>query len=97
MLNFPLYISLKISSENENKEVDGKTFIKMFKKMDIKSHELIYALIRSFQIDKAIDVLNSALPFKGKKLKTGYRFDFNNLPSQLRQILYEFVQRDLNK
>ena len=96
MANFPLYTSLKIINKDTSK-IDGKKFIKMFKKIDPKSHELIYALIRSFQMEKNIDVLNADLPFEGRQLKSGYRFDFDKLPLQLQQILFEFINRDLNK
>jgi len=96
MANFPLYTSLKTITKNTT-EIDGKKFIKMFKKIDPKSHELIYALIRSFQMEKNIDVLNAALPFEGRQLKSGYRFNFDKLPLHLQHILYEFINRDLNK
>ena len=95
MANFPLYTSLKMIKNTT--EIDGKKFIKMFKKIDQKSHELIYALIRSFQMEKNIDVLNAALPFEGRQLKSGHRFNFDKLPLQLQHILYEFITRDLNK
>ena len=96
MSNFPLYENLK----NDNAiELDKNKFIKLFKKLSVKSHKLIYVLIRSYQIEHKIDILNSSLPFNGTKMKTGnkIKFDLNKLPPALQLILYKFILLDLKK
>ena len=54
------------------------------------THELIFAIIRCYQINNSNDISN--LPFYGKYLKTKkcYKFDLNNIPDKLIQILIDF-------
>ena len=94
MSTFPLYENLK--NDNNNVTIDKPDFIKKFKLLDIPSHSLIYALIKSYQIDNKINILSSSLPFDGKKLKSKGRikFNLNNLPPELQIILYKFVLLD---
>jgi len=96
MSNFPLYESLKAK---DSITVNKSDFIKKFKKLPTTSHELIYALIKSYQIDHKIDILGSLLPFKGKKLRTKGSIKFNLLevPEALQVILYRFILLDSEK
>ena len=95
MSKFPLYENLK--NDKQDIEMDKSDFIKKFKQIDTKSHSLLYALIKSYQIDNKINILSSSLPFKGTKLKTKGRIKFSlvNLPFDLQKILYKFVLLDL--
>ena len=68
MSQFPLYKSLK--KDINDMKVDKQDFIKKFKLIDRKSHQLIYILIKSYQIDNKINILSSLLPFSGIRLKT---------------------------
>ena len=54
------------------------------------THELLFAIIRCYQINNSANISN--LPFYSKYLKTkgGYKFDFNNIPDKLIKILLEF-------
>ena len=67
MSTFPLYENLK--NDKQNITIDKPDFIRKFKLLDVPSHSLIYALIKSYQIDKKINILSSSLPFDGVKLK----------------------------
>jgi len=99
MSSFPLYsnICAKISTSlKEFTDVDKKNLQKMYKKCPEESHELIYALIKSYQIDNNIEP-NSNTPFCGKVLKSGIKFDINNFPNKLQNILKEFIEMNLNK
>jgi hypothetical protein len=90
MSNVTLYESLKLKKDIK---VDNINFIRKFKKLPLDKHELIYALIRSYQIDNKIDILSSSLPFKGVKLrsKNKIKFNFIDFPEQLQLILYHFI------
>ena len=90
MSNFPLYESLKIKNDIP---VDKSNFIKKFKKLSVDKHELIYALIKSYQLDNKIDILSSSLPFKGVKLRSKgkIKFNFISFPEKLQIILYHFI------
>ena len=97
MSTFPLYENLK--NDKQDIILDEPDFITKFKKINTTSHSLIYALIKSYQIDKKINILSSSLPFDGIKLKTKGRIKFNlvNLPEELQQILYKFILLDSKK
>ena len=81
MSNFPLYESLK---SKKDIQVDKPDFIKKFKTLSLDKHELVYALIRSYQIDHKIDILSSSLPFNGLKLRSKgkIKFNFTNFPEK---------------
>ena len=97
MSTFPLYENLK--NDKQDTIINKPDFIKKFKSLDTPSHSLIYALIKSYQIDKKINILSSSLPFDGVKLKTKGRIKFNlvNFPEELQIILYKFILLDSKK
>lgn len=90
-MNFPLYTSLCVNLSSKDLTVVQKTdFIKKIEKIDKDTHELIFALIKSYFIDKERgDTL--AIPYEGKISKDTVTFDINNLPIPLRQLLYKFL------
>ena len=65
----------------------------LFVEIGAPDDELIYALIRSYQIDNKIDILSCSLPFKGVKLrsKNKIKFNFIDFPEKLQIILYHFI------
>ena len=73
------------------------SFLKLVKKLDKNESELFYILIRFFQLnhDDGIDSFN--LPYKSKKQKNGYKFDLDNFPNTLKQILYRFLEINTKK
>jgi len=92
MSNFPLYSSL--CNELPNKDltsVQKADFVKKVDAMDQDGHELIYALIKTFYIDKEN---NSPfiLPYGGKVVKNEMSYDMDNIPVELRQLLYKFAK-----
>ena len=97
MSKFPLYENLK--NDKQDIEIDKTDFIKKFKQINSKSHSLIYALIKSYQIDKQINIFSSSLPFNGKQMKTkgSIKFSLKNLPLDLQKILYKFMLLDIKK
>ena len=85
---FPLYniLSSNLSSKtitNQEKE----DIINVIEE-DPKCHEIIFSLIRSFQINEKD---SHYLPYECKKQKAGYKFNINKLPFKLQLILHEFI------
>lgn len=60
------------------------------------THELIFAIIRCYQINNSND--NSTIPFYGRYLKTkkSYKFDITYIPDKLIKILIEFYKLHIN-
>ena len=97
MSNFPLYDSLNIDRKNEDltfKEKDE--FIKIVKNLDKNGHDLIYALIRTYQLENCEDKSTFKLPYGGKYVKTEIKFDLNDIPNELKNILYNFILKHQN-
>ena len=56
------------------------------------THELVFVIIRIYQVKNSNNV--SSLPYQTKFLKTkkGYKFDVDNLPKKLQYILIKFYE-----
>ena len=87
--NFPLYASLKKDEYKELTETEKDELTDLIKAMNEDRHSTVYALIRSYHLDH--DVTIQVLPYSGKQLKTGPKFDIDCFPSQLQNILYQFA------
>jgi hypothetical protein len=93
MSNFPLYDNLIKDLPEEEITVKQKDkFIKLVKDIDEYGSELIYALIRFYQLENSEDKSTFKLPYGGKYVKHDMKFDFNELPNQLKHILFKFIQ-----
>ena len=86
--NFPLYLSLKKDDFNELTVDEKDNFINNIKTMNEDQHEKIYALIRAYHLDHDNNI--QQIPYNGKNLKSGIKFDFDCIPSKLQHILFEF-------
>jgi hypothetical protein len=91
--NFPLYYSLKKDEFQELTENQKDEFVDMVKSMNDDQFEKVYALIRAYHLEH--DSYHQLLPYGGKNLKSGLKFDFDCIPSKLQNILYSFSK--LNK
>lgn len=88
---FPLYDSMmnKINDDDIIVDNDQKdNFISFIKTLDKENTELIYALIKKYDIEHGNS--NNLFPYGGKQLKSGYKFDFNSFPNDLQKILICF-------
>ncbi len=89
---FPLYASMANLVPQDPEELsttEKKDLITKIKSFDRHTHELVYALIKAYGINENITTTN--LPFSSKSLKTGIKFDINNLPLKLQHILKKFA------
>ena len=92
MSNFPLYDNLLNKTSSSDLTVKQKEeFTKMIKNIDQNGYELIYILIRIFQIENNEDKSTFKLPYGGKYVKNDIKFNLEDLPNQLKQILYKFL------
>jgi hypothetical protein len=93
---FPLYnqITQKITVD-ELSEDDKIFFTDTVKNLSNMEHEIIFALIRTHQVQTNTSS-RYILPYNGKHQKKGIKFDLNKLPIELQCILLEFVKLHLN-
>ena len=86
--NFPLYHSINLDDFKELTFEEKDKFIDSFKDMSEDKHKIIYALVRAYHLDHDNNL--QEIPYGGKNLKSGLKFDFDNLPSKLQFMLYTF-------
>ena len=92
MSNFPLYDSLVSDTNNIDLSTTEKDeLMKTIKNIDEEGAERIYVLIRMFQLENNEDKSTFKIPYGGKYVKNDLKFDLNDLPNQLKQVIYKFV------
>lgn len=92
MSSFPLYDTLyKEASDVDLTSKQKDDFMIKIKTIDITGAELIYALIRMYQMDVSDDRSTFKLPFEGRFYKNDMKFNLENFPFKLKQILYQFL------
>ena len=93
MSNFPLYDNLitEVTSFEDLSNKQKEYFMKMIADVDDNSSELIYALIRVYQLENSDNKNIFTLPYDGKFIDSDLKFDLNELPNQLKQMLYKFL------
>ena len=98
MSKFPLYDSLNTNVKNKDLTVlHKKDFIKKINILDHNGHELIYALIRIYQMENEEDNTSFTLPYNGSYINKDMKFEMSNLPHKLKHILYKFIKVHLKK
>jgi hypothetical protein len=99
MSKFPLYDSLyKDAEETDLTASQKKSFITKVQTIDSDGYELLYALIRFYQVE--VDGVNTKfdIPYSGKYVnKNDIEFDLTALPNKLKRILYKFIQVHIKK
>lgn len=83
--------SLAIDLSSDQKE----EFIKTTKNLDETGSEIVYILIRMYEIDT--NASSDELPFGSKFTAKELKFDLENFPNQLKWILYRFVKKHAEK
>lgn len=98
MSHFPLYDNLlKDSKETNLTATQKKSFIKKMQNIDTSGHELIYALIKTYQIDNKEQNTSFTLPYDGEYVDNNISFNLDKLPNKLKHILYKFINIHINK
>jgi hypothetical protein len=94
-MTLPLYQDLiKNVTEVELTSEEKENIIKKIKKLDILGHELIYALIRCYQLENET---NYGTPYDGKVIQKGLKFDLEKFPPQLKNLINSFIDIHLEK
>ncbi len=88
--NFPLYASLRRDDFEELTVEQKDNLIEQIKKMTDAEHGVIFALIVAYHLEHDKHIQD--LPYGGKQLRNGHKFDVDCLPSKLQFILHAFVQ-----
>ena len=98
MSKFPLYDNLcKDIIKKDLSTLQKRTFIKRIEKIDKNGYELVYALIRMYQIENNEDNTSFNLPYKGTHFENGINFDLDHFPITLKQILFKFIVIHIEK
>jgi len=88
--DFPLYSSIKKDEFKELSEQQKDELCDSLNSLSKNESETVWALIRAYHIDN--DEYIQDIPYGGKSLKAGHKFDVDFLPSKLQYILYQFMQ-----
>jgi len=98
MSKFPLYDNLcKGISNTKLNTTQKKSFIKRVEKIDKSGYELVYALIKMYQMENNEGSTSFTLPYNGKYINNEMTFDLDEIPGKLQQILYKFLSAHLSK
>jgi len=90
---FPLYNNLAKDLENEEmSQKEQDKFMKLVKTFDTAGCEIIYILILCYQLENNHNANSMILPYSGKFINNDIMFDFNDLPYDLKKILYKFAK-----
>ena len=92
--NLPIYDHLLSSIETNKDIIDDNIKDDLINNINNykDTHELLFAIIRCYQLNNSNNITN--LPFYSKYLKTkkGYKFDIDNIPDKLIRVMLEFYK-----
>lgn len=92
--NLPIYDNLLINIESSNDAISDSIKQDLINRITAykDTHELLFAIIRCYQLNNSNNITN--LPFYCKYLKTkkGYKFDIDNIPDKLIRVMVEFYK-----
>lgn len=95
-VSFPLYDTFfKATSDVSERPLDKEEveyFLNEMPKLDANGAELMYMLIKIYALEHQ---QTEFLPYGGKILKRGTRFELDECPPHLQQILYAFLKKTL--
>ena len=90
--DFPLYEQIVSRVSNDVLQSSEKqAVISAIKSMTDDEHEIVFALVRAYQLNFDTNPVQ-IIPYEGKSYKSkNIKFDLNELPTKLQQVLYAFV------
>lgn len=92
----PLYQQLKKEALTIDLSPEQKDdLVKNIKLLDESGNEIIYILIRLYEVDTTTK--SEELPYGSKFTAKELKFDMDNIPMQLRWIIYKFVKKHVDK
>jgi hypothetical protein len=98
MSKFPLYDSLsKNIPDIDLTSAQKKSFVKIISKIDENGNDLLYALIRMYQVETNEKNTSFTLPYNGTFIDNDINFDLDKFPNSLKQVLFKFLGVHLEK
>jgi hypothetical protein len=91
--SFPLYDMIYSKTTDTELTFDEKDFFTE-KISEIDNHELFYMLIKMYAVNHQ---MTETIPCGGKVLKKGIKFELDNCPNRLQQILLDFLKTRLSE
>jgi hypothetical protein len=98
MSKFPLYDNFEKNVQNIDLTISQKnSFIQKIYKIDQHGFDLMYALIRKFQIEHETYQSSLDLPYNGKFIGKDINYNLELFPFKLKQLLYKFILAHIKK
>jgi hypothetical protein len=98
MSKFPLFDSLSNDIPDKDLTLSQKgLFIKRMNKIDKNGHDLVYALIKMYQVENNEENTSFKLPYNGTFIENNINFDLDKFPYDLKHILSKFVNVHIDK
>jgi hypothetical protein len=92
---FPLYSTLvKELDDVPVNLLQKQAIMNNIKKINTQGYEYIYGLIISYYIDQNKKNAET-IPYEGKQLKTGVKFNLEDLPDKLQKLIYLFIEKHI--
>ena len=94
MTSLPVYNNIinKLPNEINNINLEDKRNLVENINNNKDTHEILFTIIRLYQINNSNNVSSSPYQSKWLKTKNGYKFDIDNIPNKLLYILIEFYK-----
>ena len=87
-----LYNSLKKDVDNQPLSLSQRDdFFKNIKLLDDKGNEIVYVIIKMFEIENNPKTTRDNLPYESKFISKELRFDLDKIPDKLKHILNKFL------
>lgn len=87
----------EITDTTDLKESEKSELIDRFKEIDLSGRELVYAVIKAYQMKHDNPKNTLHLPYEGKAQKTGVKFDLEKFPNRLKRMIVRFVEMHILK
>jgi len=100
MTTFPLFDTIVGGLEAAPSPLSEETktaLIKDIKSFNKDAHEIVYALIKSYDRTYEKQPTVVGLPYGGKRLRKGAKFDIDELPYKLQWILFSFASLHMKR
>jgi hypothetical protein len=98
MSKFPLYDSLSRDlPKNDLTLPQKRVFIKRIAIIDNNGHDLVYGLIRMYQVEHNEENTSFTLPYNGTFIDSHINFDLDKFPMDLKHILFKFLGVHIEK
>ena len=90
-----LYNSLKDGCETKDLTIEQRdVFAKNIKDLDGKGQEMVYVLIKMFEMDET-KITTDQLPYESKVVSKEIRLDLDKIPDKLKQMIFKFSNMHL--